>query len=454
VQKGVGTMVVIATGTNSLNGRSLLALEVEAQETPLQQKLGVLADSIAKFAFWAAVGLFVFLMSIYFIINFGVNNSKETGDIPTDLVKLFILAVTVVVVAVPEGLPLAVTLSLAHATMQMLKDNNLVRNLSACETMGNATTICSDKTGTLTLNKMTVVRGQVAQTQFDASRIDTIKQHPALPLVAMSLNINSTAGETLGKDGMSMQGSKTEIALLNFTESVGYPYKASRSEVDVSRMIPFSSESKRMGCIAALPTSITSVLGIQEDISEWVCIKGASEIVVAACDKMIDDTGRVVDMTETDKQRALDLIASYAADALRTIAAAVRAVPPGEESVVDGDIVQKDWILVAIFGIEDPLRPEVVGAVASCQSAGVVVRMVTGDSVPTARAIARGCGILTADGLVMEGPEFRAMDMKQMDEVLPRLQVLARSSPLDKQILVNNLKRLGETVAVTGGKRY
>jgi P-type Ca2+ transporter type 2C len=468
VLKGVGTMVVIATGVNSLNGRSLLALEVEPEETPLQQKLGVLADFIAKFAFWAATGLFVFLMVIYLIINFAIPSEKVSSDIPTDLVRLFILAVTVVVVAVPEGLPLAVTLSLAHATVQMLKDNNLVRNLSACETMGNATTICSDKTGTLTLNKMTVVRGMLVQSEFNRDDIpdklsiqltSSAAFEKVIKLIMTSLNINSTAGDIQGKDGkISMQGSKTEIAILNFTAQLSFPYQPDRDTVEVSRVIPFSSESKRMSCVVKLAADaeLDAVLGIEPETEsrEWIFVKGASEIIVRSCTKMLDATGKIVPMTAKESQRLQGLIVTFAGDALRTIGAAIKPVNPGVSiEDAEGNVITEDLILVAIFGIEDPLRPEVVGAVASCQSAGVVVRMVTGDSVPTARAIARGCGILTADGLVMEGPEFRKMTQAQMDAKLPKLQVLARSSPLDKQILVNNLKRLGETVAVTGGNR-
>jgi P-type Ca2+ transporter type 2C len=472
VLKGMGTMVVIATGVNSLNGRSLLALEVEPSETPLQQKLGVLADFIAKFAFWAAASLFTLLMVIYLILNFAIPSDKLTSDIPTDLVKLFILAVTVVVVAVPEGLPLAVTLALAHATVQMLKDNNLVRNLSACETMGNATTICSDKTGTLTLNKMTVVRGIIGQVEFNSADIPLgVKENMTQSLVcesrmqklisfvAMSVNINSTAGEIKGKDGkISMQGSKTEVAILNFTVSLGSPYKPDRDVVEIIRMIPFSSESKRMSCIVKVPADpeLSTILGLEptHEYNEWILVKGASEIIVRSCTKMLESSGKIVPMTAANSKKFQDAISSYAGDALRTIGAAVRPIHAGENPVdAEGNVLTDELILVALFGIEDPLRPEVIGAVASCQSAGVIVRMVTGDSVLTARAIARGCGILTADGLVMEGPEFRKMTTAEMDEKLPKLQVLARSSPLDKQILVKNLKRLGETVAVTGGNR-
>jgi Ca2+-transporting ATPase len=465
--KGVGSMVVIATGVHSLNGRSLLALEVEPQDTPLQQKLGVIADMIAKFAIYGAISIFIFLVTLYLILNFAVKHEKPTSAIPDDLVALLVLALTVVVVAVPEGLPLAVTLALAHATVQMLKDNNLVRNLAACETMGNATTICSDKTGTLTLNRMTIVKGLFLQTEFSSGDIPAtlLKNvtsysegfNKIITLICKSLNINSTAGETKNKDGkVFMEGSKTEIAILNFTKTLGFPYKSDREVTVVSRMEPFSSETKSMSCIVKLTADIEvdSFFGLPESKEPTQClfVKGAAEIVLKRCNRMVDKNGKIVAITENDRTRFQNCIDQYANDALRTISAAIKSLLPDDIiEDAEGNILQTNLILLAIFGIEDPLRPEVTNAVSSCQMAGVVVRMVTGDSAPTARAIARGCGILSVDGLVMEGPDFRKLSESQMNDILPKLQVLARSSPLDKQILVNNLKRLGETVAVTGG---
>lgn len=163
VVDGMAKMLVIATGANSCNGRTLLLLNVEPEETPLQKKLSALADQIAKFGIAAAVLMVVILLVVYF----AVQPNRAQKDMTSQLLNLFIDAITLVVVAVPEGLPLAVTLALAHATLRMLKDNNLVRHLAACETMGNATTICSDKTGTLTQNRMTIVKGVLVNEEFD-----------------------------------------------------------------------------------------------------------------------------------------------------------------------------------------------------------------------------------------------------------------------------------------------
>ena len=469
VMKGVGSMLVIATGVNSLHGRSMLALEVEAEDTPLQQKLGRLADFIAKFAIIGAIAIMLLLSALYL----SVNNLAEipATKIPTDLIKLFILAVTIIVVAVPEGLPLAVTLALAHATVQMLKDNNLVRNLASCETMGNATSICSDKTGTLTLNKMTVVQGVLLEQEFSRSDIpdgflaklnqgrneQIVKK--VLKLATTSLTINSSAGESVNSSGkVEMTGSKTEIAILDYLQLLGVDFRVDRKETQVVHIVPFSSETKQMTSVVKLPDDpeLDKLMELESDgPREWIFVKGASEIVLKNCNHILMPDGKVRSMTKPDQQRLQGVIDQFADLALRTIGAAIRPVPYGDSYITpEGTINDKyDLILIGIFGIEDPLRPEVPDAVANCQSAGVVVRMVTGDSLPTARAIARGCGIFT-NGLVVEGPEFRKWTTAEMDEKLPKLQVLARSSPLDKQILVKNLKRLGETVAVTGGLSF
>ncbi|KAJ3319963.1 hypothetical protein HDV06_005781 [Boothiomyces sp. JEL0866] len=450
INNGVGKMLIIATGINSLNGKTMLALDVEPEDTPLQQKLGRLADDIAKYAIYGAIGIILLLLVLYLILHAGNYQSFELAEA---MLNIVILAVAIVVVAVPEGLPLAVTLSLAHATLQMLKDNNLVRHLASCETMGNATTICSDKTGTLTLNKMTVVEGILLETQFEQNNIEELRYPSSIiKFVAKSLNVNSSAAMTVKGGKSVMEGSKTEIALLDFTKQLGFDYEVDRKESKVISLMPFSSARKRMSCLVQVnDETLHESFGIPaEDIAECVFVKGASEIVLDHCHKVINRDGKIIVLSEEEKNKYGEYIKEFAGKALRTICAAIKPVRKGEgifDEVIDDD---SELVLVGIFGILDPLRPEVPHAVAQCQAAGVCVRMVTGDGIETAKAIARGCGILSADGIVMEGPEFRQLSQEQMDRILPKLQVLARSSPLDKQILVNNLKRLGETVAVTG----
>ncbi|KAI8913648.1 hypothetical protein EDD86DRAFT_187685 [Gorgonomyces haynaldii] len=444
VLNGTGIMLVIATGVNSLNGKSFMSLQVEAQETPLQHKLGKIANLVAKVAFTAAVSIFGLLLALYL----GLHGTNEpSSELANDLIKLFILSVTIIVMLVPEGLPFAVTLALANATMKMFKDNNLVRNLASCETMGNATTICSDKTGTLTMNKMTVVKGVVAMQPFSLSDIKLVQElklkHPdLLRLIAHSVNINSTAAPVTQKDGKTkMEGNKTEIAILDFFASFGHLVQESRSIANTIQVQPFSSQQKKMSTLVQLPASDT-VFGTVE---KWLFVKGASEVLLRQTQRVLLPDG-IVAITPEKRQELERVIDQMASQALRTIGCAI--IPVTNETSID-EIDLSQLCLVGLFGIEDPLRPEVPPAVKQCQTAGIVVRMVTGDSVPTARAIAKGCGILT-DGIVMEGPDFRQLSQDELDKVLPKLQVLARSSPLDKQILVTNLKRLGETVAVTG----
>ncbi|KAJ3022976.1 hypothetical protein HKX48_004734 [Thoreauomyces humboldtii] len=469
IVSGTGKMLVIGVGMNSLNGRTMLALEVEPEQTPLQAKLNKLADQIAKFGIAAAAFMIIVLMIAYFSTTKGQQSSSK---IIKAVINVFITAITVVVVAIPEGLPLAVTLALAHATGKMLTDNNLVRNLSACETMGNATTICSDKTGTLTVNKMTVTAGSIAGIAFERDDVpDKLKARfgesgrvALLELMCLGVNINSTASENKNKEGdVVFNGSKTEIAILNLTTGLGYPYAPHRENTTVIDVQPFSSERKRMSTVVEVPHNqeLETQLQIQgPQVTEgkrfWVHVKGASEIILRSCDKYVTESGVVKPLDDATRKGFEQLIESYAKQALRTIGAAFKAIShsgvanpdKAEEGVRQDD--EHGLTLYAIFGIQDPVRAEVPAAVRQCQDAGIRVRMVTGDNLVTARAIATECNIYTEGGVVMEGPQFRKLSESEMDAMLPHLQVLARSSPLDKQILVRALKRLGETVAVTG----
>ncbi|KAJ3161363.1 hypothetical protein HDU86_007145 [Geranomyces michiganensis] len=470
VVNGSGRMLVIGCGVNSMNGRTMLALEVEPEETPLQTKLSALADQIAKFGVGAASLMVVVLLVAYFAITKGKNGGDQTAHA---VINIFITAITLVVVAVPEGLPLAVTLALAHATGKMLADNNLVRHLSACETMGNATTICSDKTGTLTVNRMTVTAGQLAGIEYAREDLpDALKKRfegperlALLELLCLGVNINSTASESKNREGkMAFNGSKTEIALLNMTTGLGYPYGPDRENTKVIDVAPFSSERKRMSTVVEIDhnqalesqLNITNAPAPTSGKRFWIHVKGASEIILRSCDSYIAEDGTIKPLSDDVRGKFDDLIESYAKQALRTIGAAFKPISHSgvastekhEEGVQRDD--EHGLTLYAIFGIQDPVREEVPGAVKACQDAGIRVRMVTGDNLVTAKAIATECNIYTEGGVAMEGPQFRKMSQEEMDEVLPKLQVLARSSPLDKQILVRNLKRLGETVAVTG----
>lgn len=453
---------------------------------------------IAKVGGAAALLLFIVLL-IKFLAQLP-GSTQDAGEKGQRFMQILIVSVTIVVVAVPEGLPLAVTLALAYATTRMLKDNNLVRVLKACETMGNATTVCSDKTGTLTQNKMTVIAGTLGvsdkfgdrrQTKTDAGNTtdtEKVSDDPAIEsekeqekvvdeegvvpmrkffdgavpelrtLLRASIALNSTAFEgTDEKGNFEFIGSKTETALLGLARTyLGLDsLRTDRENTPVIQPFPFSSERKCMGC----------VVKVTADGKEFyrLLVKGASEILLKYSTQVTDiSSGSLQQRPLSDKERRIieDTIIDYATKSLRTIGLVYRDFPqwppPGARTSAD-DRTQAEFAdvfsqmtFIGVVGIMDPLRPGVTKAVEDCRKAGVFVRMVTGDNVLTAKAIASECGIFTPGGIVMEGPKFRTLSPSQMDQIIPRLQVLARSSPEDKRILVKRLKELGETVAVTG----
>lgn len=479
VNEGTGTFLVTAVGVNSSYGRIMMSMQTDRENTPLQDKLNVLADGIAKFGGGAGLLLFIVLL-IKFLAQ--LPNNHDTPDQKGQtFLRLFITSVTVIVVAVPEGLPLAVTLALAFATTRMLKDNNLVRVLKACETMGNATTVCSDKTGTLTQNKMTVVATTLGKhisfggtdeplegdstakkvADFDVPNVPVAEFAKGLSATTKKLLIESNAVNSTAFEGdvdgeKSFVGSKTEVALLTFCrDHLGAgPIQEERSNSNVVQVIPFDSAVKYMATVVKLPNGKFRAY-----------VKGASEILVDKCTDIIADPSSeelsTIPMTEDDKAGFSQTIDSYAGQTLRTIGSSYRdfeSWPPHELAnqeeitAVEFAKVHKNMTLVSIFGIKDPLRPTVIDAIKSCRRAGVTVRMVTGDNITTARAIAKECGMYHPEegGIAMEGPDFRRMSEEQLQKTVPNLQVLARSSPEDKRILVKTLKQLDETVAVTG----
>ncbi|EQB48360.1 calcium-translocating P-type ATPase [Colletotrichum gloeosporioides Cg-14] len=460
VLEGVGTFMCTSVGVNSSFGKIMMSVRTETEPTPLQKKLEGLAMAIAKLGS-AAAGLLFFVLLFRFLAGLP-NDSRPATDKASSFMDIVIVAVTIIVVAVPEGLPLAVTLALAFATTRMLKENNLVRVLRACETMGNATAICSDKTGTLTTNKMTVVAGRFDDTSFSASEnlgtsspsIPTWASHtsPAFKEVLIqSVAINSTAfeGEEEGKSVFI--GSKTETALLQLAKDhLGLQSLAEiRANEQVIQLMPFDSGKKCMGAVIRLRSGIYRLL-----------VKGASEILLEYCSTKANFATLDAEiLTATDRVSFTDTIDEYANRSLRTIGLVYKDYqewPPSSAinhatccTDLGGLLQTRDLVFLGVVGIQDPVRPGVPEAVRRAQHAGVNVRMVTGDNAVTAKAIASECGIYT-DGIVMEGPDFRRLSDAEMDNMLPNLQVLARSSPEDKRILVSKLKALGETVAVTG----
>ncbi|THC96006.1 hypothetical protein EYZ11_004505 [Aspergillus tanneri] len=456
ILQGVGTCLVTSVGVNSSYGKILMAMRQDMEPTPLQKKLDKLAGAIAKLGSSAAILLF-FVLLFRFLGTLS-NNPRSSAKKASQFTDILIVAITVIVVAVPEGLPLAVTLALAFATTRMVKLNNLVRVLKSCETMGNATTVCSDKTGTLTQNRMAVVTGVFGGQRFDDKNETGTEQRSNSfatemtceykRLLIESIAINSTAFEGEDNGVAGFVGSKTETALLGFARDVlGMRSLAEeRANAKVVQLMPFDSSRKCMGVVMRLPNGTHRFL-----------VKGASEILLGYSSAIWKPSGvEYLDIHE--RQQLEDTILTYAKQSLRTLSLVYRdfsvwppqnGISADDPAAVDPGLLLKDMVFLGVVGIQDPIRPGVPEAVAKCHHAGVTVRMVTGDNMVTAKAIATDCGIYT-NGVVMEGPHFRTLSDEQFNQILPNLQVLARSSPEDKRILVTKLREMGEIVAVTG----
>jgi Ca2+-transporting ATPase len=455
VLEGVGSAVVIAVGEKSFFGKTMMSMRgSEAEGTPLQNKLDTLAEQIAKLGFTAAIIMLFALVIKYFVTAALAPEFPPAADIAAAMISIVIQAITIIVVAVPEGLPMAVTMALAFATTQMLKDNNLVRVLAACETMGNATAICSDKTGTLTQNKMTVTEGTLGQEEFHSQEdakawSKKVDGKNVLPLIHETIALNSSAFEDKDENGrIDFVGSKTECALLGFSKSLGSQYEDLRHDANIVKVYPFASKRKTMTTI----TQIKENSAPSTTQSEYrVHVKGASEIVLESCKHYINNKGEVQDLSKEAIVKFNGIISTYADKALRTIAIAYRDISGKEfKNVSDDEPPLEELTLIGIVGIMDPLRPGVLESVTAFREAGVFVRMITGDNLNTAKAIARNAGILTKGGLAMTGPELRAMSVEEQRKVIPRLQVLARSSPTDKTVVVTRLQEQEQVVGMTG----
>eukprot|EP00210_Caulerpa_lentillifera_P003791 g3621.t2 len=456
VTDGSGRILIIAVGEHSEWGQTLALVTGETDETPLQEKLGALAVAIGKLGMFVGVASFIVLTVRWIVDHSGFPLSKINDEGP---IQFFLFAITIVVVAVPEGLPLAVTISLAYSMRKMMKDNNFVRVLSACETMGGATAICSDKTGTLTENRMTVVAGWFHDMYFR----NTPKKEELIPevmnLITENASLNSKAFLIIEDNGeVQFVGNRTECALLMMARTWDVDYRQVRStyENQMVKVYGFSSAKK-----------MASIIVRQEGVLR-LYNKGAAEMVLQHCTHYIAQNGSRDEIDSNKRNDLMRTIEEMATQGLRTLALTYTDLNPDEfnlgpnneplDESINGkrgftEPPEEDLVLMAIVGIKDPVRQEVPEAVEKCKKAGIFVRMVTGDNIFTAQHIARECGILTQDGIAMEGPDFRRRaehDSENLKKELPQLQVLARSSPTDKHTLVSMLRSLGEVVAVTG----
>ncbi|KAF8080716.1 hypothetical protein N665_0926s0016, partial [Sinapis alba] len=456
VADGFGKMVVTSVGMNTAWGQMMSHISRDTNEqTPLQTRLDKLTSSIGK------VGLLVaFLVLLVLLIRYFTGSTKDesgkreyngkntkSDEIVNAVIEMVAAAVTIIVVAIPEGLPLAVTLTLAYSMKRMMKDQAMVRKLSACETMGSATTICTDKTGTLTLNQMKVTDTWFGLESGEASPSPSLSRK-VVELFHQGVAMNTT-GSVFKVKGSSSEyefsGSPTEKAILSWAVN---ELKMDMEEVvrehDVVHVEAFNSEKKRSGVVMRKKGEIMT----EKNVVHW---KGAAEKILAMCSTYYDGSGVVKEIQEDDKTQLEQIIQSMAAKSLRCIAFAYSEHNEGFTK----KLKEENLSLLGIVGIKDPCRPGVKKAVEDCQFAGVNIKMITGDNIFTARAIAVECGILTPEDetnedAVLEGEAFRSYTQQQRLEKVERIKVMARSSPFDKLLMVKCLKELGHVVAVTG----
>ncbi len=423
VMNGRGMARVITTGDNTEIGKvARKSSEMTATKTPLNMQLDKLAKLISKIGFSVAISAFVIFLSHDIITN-PIWHTAEYMKMAEIVLGYFMMSVTLIVMAVPEGLPMAVTLSLALNMRRMLKSNNLVRKLHACETMGAVTVICTDKTGTLTQNRMTVASLDRYDDSFDGE--DASK---ALLMNAISLN---TTAELSEEGGI---GNPTEAALLLWMRDKGTDYKAIRESIATEQQLPFSTERKYMATTAVV------------NGRKYLFAKGAPEIIMNMCD-----------IAEDERKNVETKLLGYQQKAMRTLAFAFREF---DENATINLEQPSSLTLHAVAAISDPIRDDVPDAVKECRDAGIGVKIVTGDTSATAIEIGRQIGIWEDNEQKenatdkelwhITGPDFAALSDDEAYERVVLLRVMSRARPSDKQRLVELLQKHGEVVAVTG----
>ncbi|XP_059448904.1 putative calcium-transporting ATPase 13, plasma membrane-type [Corylus avellana] len=454
VADGYAQMLVTSVGMNTTWGEMMSSISRDTNEqTPLQARLNKLTSSIGKVGLLVAFLVLVVLLVRYFTGNttddngnkeFNGNKTK-VDDIVNAVVGIVAAAVTIVVVAIPEGLPLAVTLTLAYSMKRMMVDQAMVRKLSACETMGSATTICTDKTGTLTLNQMKVTKFWLGKETFTAGSYSSIAEY-VLKLVQEGVALNTTGSVYMPNSGSEIEfsGSPTEKAILSWAVlDLNMEMEQFMQSCTILYVEAFNSQKKRSGVL----------MRRKADNTIHVHWKGAAEMILKMCSSYYDASGIVKDLDDAEQMKFEQIIQGMAASSLRCIAFAHKQV--SEEYQENKRLEEDGLTLLGLVGLKDPCRSGVKKAVEDCQYAGVNIKMITGDNVFTAKAIATECGILRpgqdmVSGAVVEGVEFRNYTPEERLEKVDKICVMARSSPFDKLLMVECLKQKGHVVAVTG----
>ena len=419
VMEGHAICRVTAVGDHTAQGKVFEAVQIDNSiRTPLDEQLGQLGKWITVVSYIVATGIVVGRIVAYLTAM----DHFQWIDFTAYMLQTFMIAVTLIVVSVPEGLPMTVTLCLAYSMRRMLKSNNLVRKMHACETMGATTVVCTDKTGTLTENQM---------------RVDEMKLYGTTDadIVAEGLAVNATASLDYAKSGEpAVLGNPTEGALLLWLHSQGNDYRTIRLQTTTLTELPFSTEHKFMA---------TVVESVARKGQRILYVKGAPEIVFAMC-QTAD-----VERREIDQQLAV-----YQQRAMRTLGFAYQILEPGAPLPIVNHKLQASCLhFIGIAAIADPVRSDVPQAINECMEAGIKVKIVTGDTPGTAREIARQIGLWNdhdTDQSIITGPEFEALSDEEVRLRVEQLKIIARARPMDKRRLVEALQKNGEVVAVTG----
>ena len=435
VVDGYGTMIVKSVGDATEYGKVHRGSLIDNNlDTPLQIQLKKLAGVISKVGYAVAFITFA-LLTTKDLLSI---EQMTTMAIISEILNNFMIAVTLIVVSVPEGLPMSVTLSLALSMNRMLKTNNLVRKMHACETMGATTVICTDKTGTLTQNRM-----QVHEASFYSLADGHLENNKQSILIKEGIAVNSTANLNKEEGETKTIGNPTEAALLLWLDTQGEDYLKLRSEAFVVSQLTFSTERKYMATVVDSPLLGEKVL----------YVKGAPEIVLSHCETVAATDG----FLSTDERRtAIEAqLLSYQNKAMRTLGFAYKILSPAENDApyTDGRLNVKGLCFLGVTAISDPVRADVPEAVQTCLDAGVDVKIVTGDTPGTAREIGRQIGIWkddTPQDAIITGPDFESLSDEEASKRVMRLKIMCRARPMDKQRLVRLLQENGAVVAVTG----